>query len=117
MGRVWCVKLRACLAAATRGSVLPGCDDGDGCLRALLRDVTAARLSYESRLRMLNRTRCTGGAFSLRGHVQRDQQQLVPVSQRSRDSPVRLGRCVSPFRVSVFRWRLESRCWLFLSRR
>jgi hypothetical protein len=35
--RVWCVKLRMCWAAATCGSVLPGCDDGDGCLRALLR--------------------------------------------------------------------------------
>ena len=56
MGRVWCVKLRACLAAATRGFVLPGCDDGNDRLRALLRDVAAARLSYESRLRMLNRS-------------------------------------------------------------
>jgi hypothetical protein len=39
--RVWCVKLRVCLAAATRDSVLPGCDDDNGRLRALLRDVAA----------------------------------------------------------------------------
>jgi hypothetical protein len=36
-------KLRMCLATATRGSVLPGCDDGNDRLRALLRDVAATR--------------------------------------------------------------------------
>ena len=55
-------------------------------------------------------------AFNLRGHVQRDEQQLDPVSQRSRASSARVGRCVSAIGFSVLRRRLESR-FVFLSRR
>jgi hypothetical protein len=115
-----CMKLRMCWAAATCGSVLPGCDDGNGRLRALLRAVAAALLRFVMCLHMLislfisfmfNSVRCSRHKwsieFSLRGHVQRDQQQLVPVSQRSRAGPVRFGRCVAPLGFGFLRRRLR----------
>jgi hypothetical protein len=114
-----CMKLRMCWAAVTRGSVLPGCDDGKGCLRALLRADAAARLRFVMCLHMFislfisSMFTVRGSrqkwcfAFSLRGRVQRDQQQLVPVSQRSRAGPVRFGRCVAPLGFGFLRRRLR----------
>jgi hypothetical protein len=110
---------RVCLAAATRGSVLPGCDDGDGRLRVLLRADAAACLRSVMCLHMfislfissMFNARCSRPEwyieFSLRGHVQRDQQQLVPVSQRSRTGPARFGRCVAPLGFGFLRRRLR----------
>jgi hypothetical protein len=99
---------RVCWAAVTRGSVLPGCDDGDGRLRALLR-ADAARFRFVMCLHMFISFRCSRHRyeFSLRGHVQRDQQQLVPVSQRSRAGPARFGRCVAPLGFGFLRRRLR----------
>jgi hypothetical protein len=98
-----------CLAAATRGSVLPGCDDDNGRLRALLRAVAAARLRFVMCLHMFISFRYFRRRyeFSLRGRVQRDQQQLVPVSQRSRAGPARFGRCVAPLGFGFLRRRLR----------
>ena len=107
-----CMKLRASLAAETRGSELPGCDDGDARLRALLPADAAARLRFVIFLRVFisfRGFRCCRQwwcfEFSLRGRVQRDQQQLVPVSQRSRAGPARFGRCVAPLGFGFLRRR------------
>ena len=100
---------RVCLAAATRGSVLPGCDDENGRLRALLRADAAALLRSVMCLHMFISFRYYRRRyeFSLRGRVQRDQQQLVPVSQRSRAGPARFGRCVAPLGFGFLRRRLR----------
>jgi hypothetical protein len=108
-----CMKLRASLAAETRGSGLPGCDDGDARLRALLPADAAARLRFVIFLHVFISFRGFRSSqqrwcseFSLRGRVQRDQQQLVPVSQRSRAGPARFGRCVAPLGFGFLRRRV-----------